>query len=79
MSQPPGFHVSPKSTPLIDAIGAVVAVASIVIGGYAGLFLILAALGGRWGTARHCALFFVLIAAGNAAVDAARRWSQHRG
>ena len=77
MSQPPGVHTSPKSTPLIDAIGAVVAVASVVIGGYAGLFLFMAVLAGRRDMVVDCALFFVFIAVANAAVDAARRWSRH--
>jgi hypothetical protein len=71
--------VPPKSTPLIDAIGAVVAVASIVIGGYAALFLITAAMVGRWDTVADCALFFVFIAIGNGIVDAARHWSRRRG
>jgi hypothetical protein len=57
----------------------VVAVASIVIGGYAGLFLVMAALAGRWDLVADCARFFVLIAIGNAAVDAARHWSRHHG
>jgi hypothetical protein len=77
LSHRPGYRASPKSTPLIDAIGAVVAVASIVIGGYAGLFLITAALAGRWDVAADCALFFLFIAVGNALVDAARWWSRH--
>jgi len=54
-------------------------VASIVIGGYAGLFLVMAALAGRWDLVADCARFFVLIAIGNAAVDAARHWSRHHG
>jgi hypothetical protein len=70
-------HEPPKSTPLIDAIGAVVAVASVVIGGYAGLFLFTAAMAERWDTAADCALFFVFIAVANAIVDAARHWSRH--
>jgi hypothetical protein len=53
------------------------AVASVVIGGYAGLFLFTAAMAGRWDTAADCALFFVFIAVANAIVDAARRWSRH--
>lgn len=72
-------HEQLKSTPVIDAIGAVVAVASIVIGGYAGLFLIIAAAARRWDTAADCALFFVFIAVANALVDAARHWSRHHG
>jgi formate-dependent nitrite reductase membrane component NrfD len=75
----PDYHAWPKSTPLIDAIGTVVAVASVVIGGYAGLFLVMAALAGRWDVAADCALFFPFIAIANAAVDAARHWYRHHG
>lgn len=77
VSHRPGYHAWPKSTPLIDAIGTVVAVASVVIGGYAGLFLIMAVAAGRWDVAADCALFFVFIAVANAVVDAARRWYRH--
>jgi hypothetical protein len=79
MSHRPGYRAPPKSTPLIDAIGAVVAVASVVIGGYAGLFLIMAALAERWDVATDCAIFFLFIAVANALVDAARWWSRHHG
>jgi hypothetical protein len=73
------LQAPPKNTPLIDAIGAVVAVASIVIGSYAGLFLIEAAIAGRWGTVADCARFFVFIAIGNGIIDVARHWSRRRG
>jgi hypothetical protein len=79
VSHKSGNRALPKSTPLIDAIGSVVAVASVVIGGYAALFLTAAALGRRWDVAAHCALFFVFIVVANALVDAARWWSRHRG
>jgi hypothetical protein len=52
----------------------VAAVASVVIGGYAGLFLVIAVAGGEWDVAADCGVFFVFIAVANAAVDAARRW-----
>jgi hypothetical protein len=74
-----GYHEWPASTPVIDAIGAVVAVMSVVIGSYAGLFLILAAGAGEWDTAADNALFFVVIAVANGIVDAVRRWYRHHG
>ena len=49
-----------------------------MIGGYAGLFLFMAAMAGRWDTVADCVLFFVFIAIANAIVDAARYWSRHR-
>jgi len=64
---------------VIDAIGTVVAVMSVVIGSYAGLFLILAAGAGEWDVAADNALFFLFIAVANAIVDAARRWYRHHG
>lgn len=64
---------------MIDAIGTVVAVASVVIGGYAGLFLVMAAGAGKWDVAADNALFFVFIAIANGLVDAARRWYRHHG
>jgi formate-dependent nitrite reductase membrane component NrfD len=79
VSHRPSHHERHKSTPVIDAIGTVVAFASVVIGGYAGLFLIMAAAARRWDVAADCALFFVFIALANALVDAARRWSRHHG
>ena len=79
MRHRPDYHAWPKSTPLIDAIGAVVAVASVVIGGYAGLFLVMAIAAARWEVAADCALFFLYIAVANAAVDIARHWYRHHG
>ena len=73
----PGYHEWHSSTPVIDVIRTLVAVASVVIGSYAGLFLILAAGAGKWDVAAENALFFVFIAVVNVLLDTARRWRRH--
>jgi hypothetical protein len=73
------YHEWPSSTPVIDAIGAVVAVASLVIGSHAGIFLLFALRAGDEETAADNALFFVAIALANGAVDALRHWCRHHG
>jgi hypothetical protein len=75
----PGYHEWAGSTPVIDAIGAVVAVASLVIGSQAALFLLFALWSGDPETAAENALFFVAIAVANGAVDALRHWRRHHG
>lgn len=77
MSHRPDYHEWTRSTPLVDAIGTIVAVASVVIGGYAGLFLFMAISAGRWDVAADDALFFLFIAVANGAVDVARHWYRH--
>jgi formate-dependent nitrite reductase membrane component NrfD len=79
VSHRPDYHEWSRSTPVIDAIGTVVAVASVVIGGYAGLFLLMAIWAGRWDVAADNALIFLCIAVANGAVDAARHWYRHHG
>jgi hypothetical protein len=75
----PGYHEWVRSTPVLDAIGAVVAVASLVIGSHAALFLLFALRAGDHETAADNALFFVAIALANGAVDALRHWRRHHG
>jgi hypothetical protein len=75
----PGYHEWPNSTPVIDAIGAVVAVASLVIGSHAALFLLFALRSGDGETATENALFFVAIAVANGVVDTLRQWRRHHG
>jgi hypothetical protein len=72
-----GYHVWTRSTPVLDAIGAVVAVASIIIGSYAALFLIGAVHQGDTEVAAQCGAFFVGIAIANGIVDALRHWRRH--
>jgi hypothetical protein len=73
------YHPWASTTPVVDALGTVVAVASVVIGAHAGLFLILALQQGDRAAATDAALFFVPIAIANGLVDALRHWRRHHG
>jgi hypothetical protein len=75
----PGYHEWARSTPVADAIVTVIAVASIVIGGYALLFLVLAAANGDADDALANALFLVCIGLVNGLVDTVRWWRRHHG
>ena len=70
----PEYHEWVHETPIIDVVVCVVAFASVVVGGYAGLYFILGALTGRWDIALAAAEFFNYIAIANVVVDARRRW-----
>jgi hypothetical protein len=74
-----GYHEWPNSTPVIDAVGAIVAVASVVVGAHAALFLGFAARNGDGKAAAENALFFVAIGLANGSVDALRHWRRHHG
>jgi hypothetical protein len=74
-----GYHEWPSSTPVIDAVGAVVAVASVVIGAHAALFFAGAVRDGDGETAAENAQIFVAIGIANGAVDALRHWRRHHG
>ena len=74
-----GYHEWARSTPVIDAVGTVLAVASVVIGAYAALFLSFALGHGDGDTVFDCSLFFVGIAIANGGLDAVRRWRRHHG
>jgi hypothetical protein len=71
------YHEQPVETPVIDVVRTVIAVASVLIGSYAALFLILALAAGDERLARENALFFVVIALANGVVDAVRDWRRH--
>ena len=75
----PPYHAWVHETPLIDVVMCVVAVASVVVGGHAGLYFMLGAATGRWDIALAAAQFFVYIAIANIAVGAWRRWYRHHG
>jgi hypothetical protein len=75
----PSYHAWSSSTPVIDAVRAVIAMASVVIGSHAALFLLLALGEGDRETAAQNALFFVAIAVANGGVDALRHWRRHHG
>jgi hypothetical protein len=73
------YHEWVSLTPVVDALGTVVAVASVVVGAHAGLFLILALDAGDKPAMFDCAKFFVAIAVANGLVDALRHWRRHHG
>jgi hypothetical protein len=73
------YHAWPSSTPVIDVVATLVAVASVVIGAHAALFLAFALRSGDKATAAENALFFVAIGLANASVDVLRCWRRHHG
>jgi len=75
----PSYHAWPSSTPIIDAVMTIIGVASVVIGGYALLFLALALLHDDDVLAAKYALFLVGIVLVNGFVDALRHWRRHHG
>jgi hypothetical protein len=75
----PGYHEWPNSTPIVDAIMTVIAVASVVIGSYALLFLALAVLRGDGALAVDNGLIFVGVMVLNGVADCVRHWRRHHG
>ena len=74
-----GYHDWANSTPLIDVARTLVAVASVVIGSYALIFMAIAARDANWGLVAKHAPFLVAIAVANGLVDVVRRWRRHHG
>jgi hypothetical protein len=74
-----GYHAYARSTPVIDAIGAIVAVASVVIGTYALLFLAFAMHHGNSVVAFQNGLVLAAIAVANGLFETMRRWIRHHG
>jgi hypothetical protein len=72
-----GYHEWESTTPVVDALGAVVAAISVVIGGHAGLSLWFALRDGDDAAAVESGLFFVAIGLANGFVDLLRRWRRH--
>jgi hypothetical protein len=72
------YHEWESTTPVVDALGAVVAVASVVIGGHAALFLAVAVSDGDGVAAVENGLILVAIGLANGSVDLLRRWRRHR-
>ena len=79
MRHAPGYHAHARSTPVIDAIGSVIAVASLVIATYALLFLGFAMHHGNASVAMQYAVFLAVIAIANGLLEALRRWRRHHG
>ena len=71
------YHEWESLTPVVDVLGTVVAVASVVVGAHAALFFVFAFEDGDTATMVDCALFFVVIAIANGLVDVLRHWRRH--
>ena len=74
-----GYHPYARTTPVIDAIGSVVAVASVVIGTYALLFLAFALHHGNTVVAVQNGLLILAIVVANALFEGLRHWCRHHG
>jgi hypothetical protein len=72
-----GYHEWESTTPVLDALGAVVGMISVVVGGHAALALWFALRDGDHAAAMQSGLFFVAIGVANAFVDVLRRWRRH--
>jgi hypothetical protein len=79
MRHAPGYRAEPRDTPVIDAIGSVVGVASLVIGTYALMFLAFAMHHGNTSAAVQNGLFLAVIAVANGLFEAVRHWVRHHG
>jgi hypothetical protein len=71
------YHEWESTTPVVDALGAVVGAVSIVIGGYAALSLWFALRDDDAAAAVESGIFFVAIGLANGFVDLLRRWRRH--
>jgi hypothetical protein len=68
-----------SETPVIDVVRTGIGVASVLIGCYAALFVILALQAATEGQPPRNALFFAAIALANGRRDAVRHWRRHQG
>jgi hypothetical protein len=73
-----GDYERASTTPVLDAVGSIIGVASIVIGGYAALFMAIAIRDGNTQLAFKNSLFLVVVALVNGALSAVRRWRRRR-
>jgi hypothetical protein len=75
----PGYHEWPCSTPLLDVARILVAVAAVMIGGYALMFLVFAVRDGNWGVVAKYVLIIVTLALWCAVLELLIRWRRHHG
>ena len=71
------YHEWASTTPVVDALGAVVGMMSVVIGGHAAIALALALRDDDRGAVAQSVLFFVAIGVANLLVDILRHWRRH--
>ena len=69
-----GYYERASMTPVLDAIETIIGVASVVIGGYAAIFMAIAIRDGNANLAFKNSLFLLAVALANGALSAARRW-----
>jgi hypothetical protein len=79
MRRAAGYHAYARETPVLDAIGSVIGVASVVIGAYALLFLGFAMHHGNDAVAMQNALLLAVIAVANGLYELLRYWRRHHG
>jgi hypothetical protein len=73
------YHEWESTTPVVDAIGAIVGVMSVVIGGHAVVFLAVAIRDDDEESVVINLLLLAGIALANAVVDGLRHWRRHHG
>jgi len=79
MRRATGYHAYVRETPVLDAIGSVIAMASLVIGAYALLFLAFAVHHDNDAVALQNGLFIGVILGANALFELLRHWRRHHG
>jgi hypothetical protein len=73
------YHEWTTSTPLLDVARTLLAVASVMILGYALIFMAFALADADWGLAAKYGIFVAVVGAANLAMDALIRWRRHHG
>lgn len=71
------YHAWPGSTPLMDVVRVLVAAASVMVAGYALIFMALAVRDGNGSLAARYGLFLAGILVINGLVEVLRRWRRH--
>jgi hypothetical protein len=73
------YHEWARETPVLDAVGSIVGVASVIVGGHAAAFFAAAVRDRNTGMAVDMLPYFAIIGAANGTVGAVRRWRRHHG
>ena len=83
MSRPwahtPTYHAWPSSTPVMDVAVTILAVASVVIGAQAGMFVVLALSAGARAAAVDNTLVLLAVGLANGLLEGLRHWRRHHG
>jgi hypothetical protein len=73
------YHEWTTSTPVLDVARTLVAVASVMILGYALIFMAFAVADADWGLVAKYGSFVAVVGAANLAMDVLIRWRRHHG